>query len=59
MSLVLSRKVNEKIVLKSRKTAQEIIVAVARIQRGVVRLAFDADQEWDIHRSELTDEIRQ
>lgn len=53
MSLVLSRKLDQKIILKSRKTAQEIVVAVCRIQRGVVRLAIEADEEWDILRNEI------
>jgi carbon storage regulator CsrA len=55
MSLVLSRHVNDKIILKSRKTAEEIVIAVARIQAGTVRLAIDAGQEWVILRDELLD----
>jgi carbon storage regulator CsrA len=55
MSLVLSRKVNEKLIIKSRKTDEEIVIAVARIQSGSVRLAIDADIEWVIVRDELID----
>jgi len=55
MSLVLSRKINEKLIFKSRKTAEEIVVAVCRIQRGVVRLAIEAGIEWVIIREELLD----
>ena len=59
MSLVLTRRVEEKIILKSRRTAEEIVVIVTRIQPGSVRLAIDADKGgWDIYRSELIDGSR-
>jgi carbon storage regulator CsrA len=60
MALVLTRRINEKVVLKNRKTAEEIEIIVARIGETSVRLAINADKaEWDIYRNELLDGSRQ
>jgi len=59
MALVLTRRRDEKIILKNRKTAEEIEIIVCQIRETSVRLAINADKsEWDIYRNELLDGSR-
>lgn len=53
--LVLSRKLHEKIVLDVPPSAvsRRILVSVAEIDRGKVRLGFEADREVKVMRLEL------
>lgn len=51
--LVLSRKVGEVI-----RISDDIIITVVDIDRGKVRLGFDAPQKTPIYREEIWDEMR-
>jgi carbon storage regulator len=52
--LILSRKLNESIVIDGR-----ITVTVVRVQGDVVKLGIVADADVPIHRQEVYDEIQQ
>lgn len=52
--LILSRKLNESIVIDGR-----ITVTVIRVQGDVVKLGIVADADVPIHRQEVYDEIQQ
>ncbi len=51
--LVLSRKVNENIVIDGR-----IIVKVVRVDGGMVKLGISAPSDVPVHRQEVYDEIQ-
>ncbi len=51
--LVLSRKVNENIVIDGR-----IIVKVVRVDGGIVKLGISAPSDVPVHRQEVYDEIQ-
>ena len=51
--LVLSRKVNENIVIDGR-----IIVKVVRVDGGIVKLGISAPSDVPVHRQEIYDEIQ-
>lgn len=48
MALVLSRKLEEAVIIDGR-----IVVRIARVDRGRVRLAITAPQEVSVHREEV------
>jgi carbon storage regulator len=50
--LVLSRKVNEKIIIDG-----YIVLTVVRIRGGIVRIGVDAPVDVTVHRQEVADEI--
>lgn len=50
--LVLSRKVNERIVING-----NIIITVVRIRGDQVRIGVDAPKDVTVHRQEVADEI--
>lgn len=50
--LVLSRKLGEKIYIKT-KSGDEIVVVLTDIDRGKVRIGFKADKSVEILREEL------
>ncbi len=50
--LVLSRKINEKVVI-----AENITVTIVQVRGDKVRLAFDAPKDIIIHRKEVYDAI--
>ncbi len=52
--LILSRKINESIVIDGR-----ITVTVVRVQGDVVKLGIEAASDVPIHRQEIYDEIQQ
>lgn len=51
--LVLSRKLNEKVVI-----GDNITVTVVEIGRDRVRLGFDAPRDTPVHRQEIYDQIQ-
>ncbi len=51
--LVLSRKLNENIVIDGR-----IIVKVVRVEGGSVRIGIEAPPDVPVHRQEIFDEIQ-
>lgn len=50
--LVLSRKVNEKVII-----GENIVVTVVDIDRGRIRLGIDAPKDLPIHREEVLDRM--
>ena len=55
--LVLSRKLNEKVVLTDRETGRLIgEVVVVAVDRGKVRIGFEFDRSVTINRQEVQDE---
>jgi carbon storage regulator CsrA len=55
--LVLSRKIDEKIIL-ARKDAAPITLTIVKIDKNKVRIGIEADGEVTILRAELTEERR-
>jgi carbon storage regulator len=51
--LILSRKINETIVIDGR-----ILVRVVRVEGGVVKLGIQAPEDVPVHRQEVYDEIQ-
>lgn len=52
--LILTRKVGESIIV-----GNDVVVTVEGIERGKVKLSFDAPQEVTIHRKEVRDRLQQ
>ena len=55
-ALTLTRRLGESIVLTDPSNNRVITIKVMRLERGEVRLAFFADKEVEIYRSELMNE---
>lgn len=51
--LVLTRKVNEKV-----RLGDDIVVTVVQLEKGSVKLGFDAPKHVPIHRDEVYEKIR-
>lgn len=51
--LVLSRKTDEKIIVK-RENMPDIVITIVRIDQNRVKIGIDADQDITILREELT-----
>ncbi len=53
--LVLTRLLNQKVILHHRETGERIEVLVADLRAGKVRLGFEAETHWAIDREEIHD----
>ena len=56
--LILSRKLDETIVIDAERGRTPITVRVVAIQGGKVRIGIDAPRDVTVHRSEVFDAIR-
>ena len=55
--LVLSRKINERLVLKHRTTGEVIVIDQREVRGGVSRIGVTASDDWSIVRAELLSDL--
>lgn len=55
--LVLSRRLDEEVVIEVPGLAVPLVIAVVRLNGGAVRLGIDAPREVLVHRGEVFDRI--